>query len=108
MSAELRSEFGLSMAHRNSSPNTTSGSSPGVPLFLRPRALRPPAAADYLGTTPGNIEQLMRDGVLPFRVLGQVRVIAIEDLDAYLNSLPKQFGKLREPVAATLARREAA
>jgi len=96
------------MAHRNSSPNTTSGSSPGVPLFLRPRALRPPAAADYLGTTPGNIEQLMRDGVLPFRVLGQVRVIAIEDLDAYLNSLPKQFGKLREPVAATLARREAA
>jgi len=50
----------------------------------------------------------MRDGVLPFRVLGQVRVIAIEDLDAYLNSLPKQFGKLREPVAATLARREAA
>ena len=96
------------MGHRNSNPNTTSGSSPGVPLFLRPRALRPPAAADYLGTTPGNIEQLMRDGVLPFRVLGQVRVIAIEDLDAYLDSLPKQTGKLRHPEAATAARREAA
>jgi hypothetical protein len=50
----------------------------------------------------------MRDGVLPFRVLGQVRVIAIEDLDQYLDSLPKQTGKLREPVAATQARREAA
>jgi hypothetical protein len=86
----------------------TSGTSPTIPLFLRPRALRPPAAADYLGTTPGNIEQLMRDGILPFRVLGQVRVIAIEDLDAYLDSLPKQTGKLREPVAATQARKEAA
>jgi hypothetical protein len=88
-------------------PNQVSGSSPGIPLFLRPRALRPPAAADYLGTTPGNIEQLMRDGVLSFRVLGQVRVIAIEDLDAYLDSIPKQTGKLRHPVAATAARRAA-
>jgi hypothetical protein len=87
--------------NRNTSPSS-------VQLFLRPRALRPPAAADYLGTTPGNIEQLMRDGVLPFRVLGQVRVIAIEDLDAYLDSLPRQTGKLREPVAATEARRVAA
>jgi hypothetical protein len=89
-------------------PSTTSGTSPGIPLFLRPRALRPPAAADYLGTTSGNIEQLMRDGILPFRVLGQVRVIAVEDLDQYLDSLPKQTGKLREPVAATAGRREAA
>ena len=88
-------------------PSTTSGTSPSVPLFLRPRALRPPAAADYLGTTPGNIEQVMRDGVLPFRVLGQVRVIAIEDLDAYLDSLPKQSGKLRGTVQATGARRTA-
>jgi excisionase family DNA binding protein len=89
-------------------PNQASGTFPTIPLFLRPRALRPPAAADYLGTTPGQIEQLMRDGVLPFRVLGQVRVIAIEDLDAYLDSLPRQTGKLREPVAATEARRVAA
>ena len=86
--------------HASSTPLT-------IPLFLRPRALRPPAAADYLGTTLGNIEQLMREGVLPFRVLGQVRVIAIEDLDQYLDSLPKQTGKLREPVAATEARRAA-
>ena len=95
------------MAYKKN-PNQASGTSPTIPLFLRPRALRPPAAADYLGTTPGNIEQLMRDGVLPFRVLGQVRVIAIEDLDQYLDSLPKQTGKLREPVAATEARRAAA
>jgi excisionase family DNA binding protein len=93
--------------HVRNNSSQSSISSPTVPLFLRPRALRPPAAADYLGTTPGNIEQLMRDGVLPFRVLGQVRVIAIEDLDAYLDSLPKQTGKLREPVAATLARKAA-
>jgi hypothetical protein len=86
-------------------PDNKNAAPSGAQLFLRPRALRPPAAADYLGTTPGNIEQLMRDGVLPFRVLGQVRVIAIEDLDAYLDSLPKQHGKLREPVAATQAKR---
>lgn len=87
--------------------SVSSSTSPGVPLFLRPRALRPPAAADYLGTTPGFIEQLFREGKLPFRLLGQVRVVAVEDLDQYLDSLPKQTGKLRHPVAATEARRAA-
>jgi len=96
------------MAHRSSNPNTTSGSSPGVPLFLRPRALRPPAAAAYIGGTAGLIEQLWRDGELPYRLVGGVRVVLVEDLDAYLDGLEKKTGKLHEPRQATLARKAAA
>jgi len=77
-------------------------------LSLRPRGLRPPTAAAYIGGTAGLIEQLWRDGTIPYRLVGGVRVALIEDLDAYLDSLPKQTGKLREPIAATQARREAA
>jgi len=51
---------------------------------------------------------MWRDGTIPYRLVGGVRVALIEDLDAYLDSLPKQTGKLREPIAATQARREAA
>lgn len=40
------------------------------------------------------IEELMRDGVLPFRIVGGARVIAIEDLDKYFESIPKRNGKL--------------
>lgn len=75
--------------------NKVSGSSPGsVTLYVWPRGLRPPAAALYLGTTPFHVEELMRDGALPFRIVGGARVIAIEDLDAHFESIPKQNGKL--------------
>ncbi|SRR5216684_1042182 len=86
----------------------TSGTSPTIPLFLRPRALRPPDAARYIGGTAGLIEQLWRDGMLPYRLVGGVRVALVEDLDAYLDSLEKKTGKLsdRHPVAATQARTE--
>lgn len=43
----------------------------------------------------------MRDGVLPFRMLGDARVIAVEDLNAYFDSLPKETGKRREFGAAS-------
>jgi hypothetical protein len=76
-----------------------------IVLFLRPRGLRPPAASAYIGGTPGLIEQLWRDGELPYRLVGGVRVALVEELDAFLDSLPKQHGKLREPVAATQAKR---
>jgi hypothetical protein len=71
---------------------------------LSPRGLRPPTAALYIGGTAGLIEQLWREGTIPYRLVGGVRVALIEDLDAYLDSLPKQTGKRREPVAATAAR----
>lgn len=65
-------------------------------LFLRPRALRPPEAAKYIAGTAGLIEQLWRDGLLPYRLVGGVRVALIEDLDAYLDGLEKKTGKITE------------
>ena len=89
-------------------PNQASGTSPTIPLFLRPRALRPPAAADYLGTTPGNIEFLFRTGALRYKLLAGVRVVLVEELDRYIESLPDGTGKLHEPRQATLARKKVA
>jgi len=61
-----------------------------------------------IDATPGYIEQQMRDGLLPYRMVGGTRVIALEDLKAHFDSIPKETGKRREPVAATDARRAAA
>jgi len=77
-------------------------------LSLSPRGLRPPTAALYIGGTAGLIEQLWRDGTIPYRLVGGVRVVLREDLDTYLDSLEKKTGKLNEPRQATLARKTAA
>jgi hypothetical protein len=82
------------MLKKNSNCYNASGSSPTFALVLRPRGLRPPAAAAYLGTTPFAVEELMRSGKLPFRIVGGARVIAVEDLDNYFDSLTSQAGKL--------------
>ena len=65
-----------------------------IVISVRPRACRPPQAAAYLGCTPGLIEDLWRDGILPFRILGGQRVVDVEDLDKYFESLPKQTGRV--------------
>jgi excisionase family DNA binding protein len=82
------------MSKKKSNSYNTSGTSPTFTLVLRPRGLRPPAAAAYLGTTSFHIEELMRSGELPFRIVGGARVIAVEDLDKYFDSLTPQAGKL--------------
>ncbi len=93
------------MSLRGSNQNNTSPTSPGVPC---PKiGVRPPDAADLIGATPGYIEQQMRDGLLPYRMVGGTRVIAVEDLKAHFDSIPKETGKRREPVAATQARKAA-
>jgi hypothetical protein len=66
-----------------------------------------PEAALLIGATNGYIEQQMRDGTLAYRMVGGTRVIAVEDLKAHFDSIPKEIGKRREPVAATEARRAA-
>ena len=65
-----------------------------IAFALSPRVLRIPEAATWLATTPFFVEELLRDGVIPFRVVGKARVIEIADLNAYLESIPKQNGKL--------------
>jgi hypothetical protein len=82
------------MLKKNSNCYNASGSSPTLVLSLRPRGLRPPAAAAYLGVTSFQIEELMRSGDLPFRIIGGARVIAVEDLDKYFDSVTTQSGKL--------------
>lgn len=57
-----------------------------IKISISPRGMRPPVATAYLGTTPFRIEELMRDGVLPFRDRG-VRVISVVDLNEYFDSL---------------------
>lgn len=63
---------------------------------LAPIGLRPDCAAQYLGTTPFRIEELMREGVLEFVILpgGDSRVIPIEVLDKFFANLPRQKGAL--------------
>jgi hypothetical protein len=56
--------------------------------------LRPPAAAARVGAAASFIEQLMTDGVLPYRLVGGARVVAVEDIDAYFLNLPKKTGAL--------------
>jgi predicted site-specific integrase-resolvase len=63
---------------------------------MTPRALRPDAAAQYLGVTPFRIEEWMRDGLLEFIVPpgSDARVILVETLDSFIASLPRQKGTL--------------
>ena len=62
-------------------------SAPTITISISPPGMRPHLAAAYLGTTPSRIEELMRDGMLPFRMLGDARVIAVEDLNEYFDSV---------------------
>jgi excisionase family DNA binding protein len=76
-------------------PHPKSEVSPlNIAFALSPRVLRIPEAAQWLATTTFHIEELMRSGTLPFRVVGKARVIEISDLNTYLESIPKQNGKL--------------
>ncbi len=63
-------------------------------LSIQPKCLRPPACAAYLGCTPFAIEELMRDCTLPFVLIGGARVVTVEALNKYVDSLPAQSGKL--------------
>jgi hypothetical protein len=63
-------------------------------INIQPRGLRAPAAGAYLGCTIFHIEELMRSGDLPFRIVGGARVVSVEDLNKIFDALPKQSGAL--------------
>jgi hypothetical protein len=67
-----------------------------VVVHLTPRALRPDAAAQYLGVTPYRVEEWMREGLLEFIVPpgSDSRIILVETLDKFIASLPRQKGAL--------------
>jgi excisionase family DNA binding protein len=54
-----------------------------------PVTLRIRAAADYLSAKEYFVETLLREGEIPFRILGKRRVIEKADLDAWLEKQPK-------------------
>lgn len=84
--------------------NKVSGTSPGPCVQI---GLRVPDAAHLIGSTPGFIETQLRSGVLPYRMIGQERIIAYEDLRKFFESIPVETGSRREPVQATRARKVA-
>jgi hypothetical protein len=86
-------------------PNNPCGA--GVPNW--PRLMSIPCAAAYLSRTTGFIEARLRAGEIPFHIKNaEQRVVDRLKLDAWIAKQPTMIGKLREPVAATAARREAA
>jgi excisionase family DNA binding protein len=63
-------------------------------LPIVPRLLRIPEAALYVGGTNWFIEELVRNGKLPFLIVGKYRVIDIRDLDAWIDAEKKaQFAR---------------
>lgn len=71
--------------------------SPAVPVVvpsITPRLLRIPQAAQYLGATNWCVEEFVRNGKLPFLVVGKYRVIDIRDLDDWIDAEKKaQLGR---------------
>jgi excisionase family DNA binding protein len=58
---------------------------------LRSRhALRIPEAAEYIGATNWFIEELVRNGEIPFRDYGKYRTLDADDLDAWIQEQPKK------------------
>ncbi len=54
------------------------------------------AAARYLGLHEQTLRKLTDLGELPARKMGSRRVYALEDLDGYIDSLPKWYDGKRE------------
>ena len=60
-------------------------SSTSLPAFVVPRLLRIQDAAKYLSATTWQIETLLREGAIPYFVLGKRRVIDRMELDRYVE-----------------------
>jgi excisionase family DNA binding protein len=61
-----------------------------MPLRSR-HSLRIPEAAEYVSGTNWLIEELIRNGEIPFREIGRYRTLDADDLDAWLKKQPKQW-----------------
>lgn len=69
----------MPVKHTNIAPT------PAAPSIV-PRLLRIPQAAQYLGATNWCVEELVRDGKIPFLTVGKYRVIDIRDLDEWIDA----------------------
>jgi excisionase family DNA binding protein len=58
---------------------------------LRSRhSLRIPEAAEYISGTNWLVEELIRNGEIPFREIGKYRTLDADDLDAWIMRQPKR------------------
>ena len=74
-------------------PTVLPAANPTIPSFRSRHALTVPEAAIYTCTSNWFVEEeLIRTGVVPFRVLGKHRVLDADDLDTWIESQPKQRG----------------
>jgi hypothetical protein len=64
-------------------------------ITILPLAVRPDVAAEMCACTPNFIESEMVAGRLKFKILGDTRVIPVEELKTWFESLPIQTGKLK-------------
>jgi hypothetical protein len=79
-------------------PGPKKQSAVSIYLSLTPRALSVPLAAGYIGATTWFVEQeLLRSGAVPYRVIGNQRVIDRAALDGWLDKQPTRRGKLGAP-----------
>jgi hypothetical protein len=56
-----------------------------VIFSIAPRRLSTPDAAVYLAVTNWRMEELLRDGIIPFQWEGRAKVVDVRDLDAYVD-----------------------
>jgi hypothetical protein len=91
-----KTKFDLSRTSGNSPTRRTAKPTTTTVIQITPKAVRPDVAAQYLGVTPFRIEELMREGLLEFKILpgSDSRVISIDALDKFFDSLPNQKGAL--------------
>ena len=60
------------------------------PALVSRHALRVPLAALYIGVTNFFMEEMIRNGEVPFRDYGQARVVDADDLDEWVQRQPKK------------------
>jgi hypothetical protein len=65
-------------------------------ITLAPTHVRPDVAAQYCGLSAFRIEELMRSGLLGYKIVpgSDSRVIPLKVLDKFMDSLPLQSGAL--------------
>jgi len=78
-------------------PAIASGTSP---TFVSRHALRVPQAAKYIGATNFFVEELIRNGEIPFRDYSEARTVDADDLDAWILQQPKKRLKNKIEIAA--------
>jgi hypothetical protein len=82
------SDKGILMPARNKEKHNLKiiTAAPSFPTFiLAPRRLRIPDAAKYIAATNWFMEQLLREGEVPFQWSGKYKVVDVRDLDAWVD-----------------------